>query len=144
MKLSLRKDIEKIIFEHASETYPNECCGFLFGQDREGDIREIGEAVPVRNSRDGAQQQRFEILPEDYMKAEQYARDHQVSFIGIYHSHPDHPAIPSDYDLQHALPFFSYIIISLSKEKMLDFRSWILDEDFKFTEEEIQINTINS
>ncbi len=138
MKLSVPLPIKEFIGHHAIETHPNECCGFLYGHDGEDDIRYIKEAIPVSNSKDGNQRNRFEIHPEDYMQAEQYSKENNISFIGIYHSHPDSPAIASDYDHSHAFPFFSYIIVSASKDKMLDFRSWILDDELLFEEEEIR------
>lgn len=138
MIITLSKNIKEIISLHAVETHPNECCGFLYGYDREDGIREIKEAIPVINSKDGNQRDRFEIRPEDYMQAEQYSLENNISFIGIYHSHPDSPAIASEYDHSYAFPFFSYIILSVSKNKMLDLKSWILDDDLHFEEEEIR------
>jgi len=137
MNIKLGKNIKNLISSHALEIHPNECCGFLYGYDRENGIREILEAIPVNNSKDGNQSNRFEIHPEDYMQAEQYSKENNISFIGIYHSHPDSPAIASEYDRSHAFPFFTYIIVSVSRDKMLDFRSWILDDDIQFQEEKI-------
>ncbi len=137
MPITLTNNIRDLITFHALEIHPNECCGFLYGYDREDGIREIREAIPVINSRDGNQRNRFEIHPEDYMQAEKYSKENDISFLGIYHSHPDSPAIASEYDRSHAFPFFSYIIVSITKDKMLDIRSWILDDEFQFEEEKI-------
>ncbi len=137
MLLTIPPEIKETISNHAISIHPNECCGFLYGFDREDGTRDIKEAIPVTNSKDGSQRDRFEILPEDYMQAEQYARDQKISFLGIYHSHPDSPAIVSEYDHSHAFPFFSYIIVSVSTNSILDFKSWILDDDLLFQEEEI-------
>ena len=139
MILNFDTRIRESIANHAVQTHPNECCGFLYGHDKNDGTRVIEEAIPVTNSKDGSQRDRFEIHPEDYMQAEQYSKDNNISFIGIYHSHPDSPAIPSDYDHSHAFPFFSYIIVSAAKDRLLDFRSWILDDEMQFEEEEISI-----
>jgi len=132
MDVTIRESVCGAIYNHAKQTYPNECCGFLYGNDK--NPREILLAQRIDNAREGDQRARFEINPDDYRKAEEYARKNQLSFLGIYHSHPDHPAVPSDYDLKHAFPFFSYIIVSLNKSKILDLRSWRL-EDSSFEEE---------
>ena len=139
MNISLNGTVHEAIEKHALQIHPNECCGFLFGADGENNDRIIHEAVPVTNSRDGSQRDRFEILPEDYMWAETYAKDHNLGFVGIYHSHPDSPAIPSDYDHSHAFPYFSYIIVSVTAERMQEFRSWILDDNMQFEEESVTV-----
>ena len=139
MNISLDRTVHEAIEVHALQIHPNECCGFLFGKDEENNQRIIQKAIPVTNSRDGSQRDRFEILPEDYMWAEKYSKDHNLSFVGIYHSHPDSPAIPSDYDHSHAFPYFSYIIVSVSKDSMEEFRSWILDDNMQFEEETVNI-----
>ncbi len=122
------------------EAYPNEGCGFLYGDD--GDLRTIKEAVKVINSKEGDQRRRFEIKPTDYMKAERYADENNLKLIGIYHSHPNHPARPSEHDLKQAFPFFSYVIVSVNDGKAVDVTSWQLDENEKFYQEEITNKTI--
>ncbi|MTI30195.1 M67 family metallopeptidase, partial [Xanthovirga aplysinae] len=114
---------------------PNECCGFLFGKD--GSIRVIEEAIPVKNVKEGDQRRRFQIDALDYMKAEKYALQNGIQFLGIYHSHPDHPAEPSIHDLKQAVPFFSYIIASVYKRKLKEVTSWRLNEDHMFYKEGI-------
>ena len=138
MILTLNNKLKDIISSNAIDTHPNECCGFLYGHDRDDGIREIKEAIPVINSKEGNQQDRFEIRPEDYMQAERYSKENNISFLGIYHSHPDSPAIASEYDRSHAFPFFSYIIVSVSKDKIMDYKSWILNDEFQFKEEQIK------
>ncbi len=135
MKLQLTEAAQRIIQDHATEIYPDECCGFLYGEDKE--IRLVQEAVPVTNSKDGDKRRRFEISPEDYMRAERYALENNTSLLGVYHSHPDHPARPSEHDLKQAVPFFSYIIVSVREGKVADITSWQLNETEQFEEEKI-------
>lgn len=122
---------------HAARVYPNECCGFLFGSD--GEIREISLAQEVPNSQQGDQRKRFEISPLNYMKAERYAVENDLELLGIYHSHPDHPAIPSKHDFRQAVPFFSYIILSVRDGRYIGNTSWRLNDDNQFEQEKVII-----
>ncbi|MDR0583373.1 MAG: M67 family metallopeptidase [Treponema sp.] len=124
--------------------YPNECCGVLLGKLEAGtggspDRRETESLLPVVNKREDAEQyHRFEITPEDYLHAEKEARRQNRDILGFYHSHPDHPAIPSDFDKNNALPFYSYVIVSVAKGKAAGLRSWELVADrSEFREEDI-------
>lgn len=121
---------------HAAATFPNECCGFFYGKD--GKERNITLAIPVENSKEGDQRRRFEISAFDYMKAENFASENNITLLGIYHSHPNHPARPSEHDLKQAVPFFSYIIISVMNGKVAKTTSWQLNDEFKFIEESIE------
>ena len=136
--LRLSDGVWEEIQQHAEETYPFECCGFLYGKD--GEVREISDALRAPNSKDGDQRRRFEISGTDYMKAERYALENELDFLGIYHSHPDHPALPSQTDLQSALPFFSYVIVSVMQGKRAETSSWQLGEEGLFERENIQRN----
>lgn len=126
-------EVKKEIYEHACKTYPNECCGFSYGT--ENPERTIILSKPVDNSQQGEKQRRYQISSSDYMKAEQFAIQNNLILLGIYHSHPDRPAIPSDFDTQHALPFFSYLIVSIANKEAKEMRSWRLNEKRKFVEE---------
>lgn len=122
---------------HAESDFPNECCGFLYGNET-GSERVITLAEPVANSKEGDQRRRFEIAPQIYIRAEQFALSNNISLLGVYHSHPQHPAIPSEHDLRQAMPWFSYVIISVMDGKYDHIRSWQLDEDnTRFIEENI-------
>jgi proteasome lid subunit RPN8/RPN11 len=123
-----------IIENHAIEEYPFECCGFLYGA--EGSVRAIHEAKPVLNKVTENRKRRFEISPRDYLLAERYAVENNLTLLGVYHSHPDHPAVPSIHDFEQAVPFFSYIIASVSDTRILALRSWQLSEGH-FVEEKI-------
>ncbi len=116
------------IQSYGQQTYPEECCGFLFGTEINNE-RVIHEVVPIDNSRQDNKERRFLITPEDFIEAERRADNLNLSLIGFYHSHPDHPAIPSEFDREHALPFYSYIIISVRNKKPAEIRSYQLADD---------------
>lgn len=133
----IEPSIRQLLIEDAVGTFPDECCGFLFGREETGGIRVIVDILVVDNSKEGDKTRRFEISPADYMAAEQHALDNGWTLLGIYHSHPKHPAIPSEHDRVAAQPFFSYLIISVFSEKDITFRSWLLNDQHQFEEEEI-------
>lgn len=137
MKITLDQKAASEMKAHAEATYPFECCGFFFGEDAEE--RKVSHILRVENSKEGDQRRRFEIAPEDYRKAEAYAEELELDLLGVYHSHPDHPAEPSEHDRSVALPFFSYIILSVQDGKSEALRSWQLNEDRKFKEEPLEI-----
>jgi len=121
---------------HVEKAYPEEGAGFLIGED--GKVKEI---MSLSNSReDGARHNRFLFTPEDYLQAELKAEGLGLSLIGVFHSHPDCPNIPSEYDREWAQPFFSYIITRVDDGKAVNSRSWRLLEDrSRYEEEEIAI-----
>lgn len=127
---------QKQFIEDAISTFPDECCGFLFGHEKD-DIRTITAIQVVDNSKAGDKTRRFEISPLDYMKGEQYALENNLTLLGVYHSHPNHPAIPSEHDRVAAQPYFSYLIISVLNGKFSMLRSWRLTEEDQFEEEKI-------
>jgi proteasome lid subunit RPN8/RPN11 len=138
MNIAIEQKARITIIEHAVQDYPNECVGFFYGHD-EGDVRTITAALPIINSKEGDQRRRFEVHPKDYLTAERYALTHDLTLLGVYHSHPDHPAIPSVHDLAQAMPFFSYIIVGVNKGVARSFTSWLLDEQQQFKQEIISI-----
>ena len=121
---------------HVEKAYPEEGAGFLVG-----DVGEVKEILPLSNAReDAARHNRFLITPEDYLKAELKADSLGLSLIGVFHSHPDCPNVPSEYDREWAQPFFSYIITRVDEGKAVSHRSWRLVEDrSKYDEEELKI-----
>jgi proteasome lid subunit RPN8/RPN11 len=131
----LENDVQKTIVQDAVDAYPNECCGFLYGREDSNGRRFITQARVVTNIKDGDKRRRFEISPHDYLEAERYAEEQQVELLGVYHSHPDHPAMPSEHDRAAAQPFFSYIIISVNNKEPGAIRSWRLNDDLHFEEE---------
>jgi len=127
------------IREHGVRDYPYECCGLLLGRFRaEGKF--VSETYPISNAREeSAKRNRFLITPEELMKGERYARHHDLEVVGFYHSHPDSPAAPSQYDLEHAWPMYSYIIVSTSADRAGDLFSWEQEPDrSRFNQEEIK------
>ncbi|MGE5643430.1 MAG: Mov34/MPN/PAD-1 family protein [Byssovorax cruenta] len=123
---------------HVEKAYPEEGAGFLIGED--GQVKEI---IALSNAReDGARHNRFLFTPEDYLHAELTADRLGLSLIGVFHSHPDCPNVPSEYDREWAQPFFSYIITRVDDGKAVNSRSWRLLEDrSEYEEEEIKITS---
>jgi proteasome lid subunit RPN8/RPN11 len=134
---------EKLLDEiraHGVRDYPYECCGLLLGQyAAEGKI--VSETYPISNAREeSAKRNRFLIEPVELMRGERYAREHDLEVVGFYHSHPDSPAVPSQYDLEHAWPTYSYIIVSTSPGQASDLFSWEQEPDrSRFNREELKI-----
>jgi len=128
----------KEIREHGVRDYPYECCGLLLGRLRaEGKV--VTETYPISNAREeSAKRNRFLIEPKELLRGEQYARSRDLEVVGFYHSHPDSPAVPSQYDLEHAWPTYSYIIVSTTAGAATDLFSWEQEPDrSRFNEEEI-------
>lgn len=103
------------------------------------DEKTVLETFPLENAREeDARHDRILILPKDVLRAELYARERKLDVVGYYHSHPDDKAVPSQYDLDHALPVWSYVIASVIEGKVVDIRSWEMENDrSKFNEEEV-------
>ena len=137
MSTAIDKDIMTRIKSHLESAYPHEACGFLLGTNTQH-IRSISHLIEVENLSTENQRRRFVIDPLDYLKAERFAEKEGLTIIGIYHSHPDHPAIPSVHDLEYAQPFFSYFIHSITSGKMTDTKSYRLLHG-KFIEEPFTI-----
>ena len=102
------------------------------------------ETYPISNAREeSAKRNRFLIEPEELMKGESYARAKDLEVVGFYHSHPESPAVPSQYDLEHAWPTYSYIIVSVINRKAGDLFSWEQEQDrSKFLREEMKIEEL--
>ncbi len=121
----------------ALQTFPDECCGFLFGTEAPDGSRHLIDILVVNNAKEGDKRRRFEIAPKDYLHAERHADEHGLTLLGIYHSHPNHPAIPSEHDRIAAQPFFSYVIVSVRDGGIANVRSWRLNDSWQFDEEPI-------
>ena len=124
MALRLADGVAEAIRAHGAETYPNECCGAMIGGDG---VVTATYALP--NTTEEGPRRRFLVRPQDYREAERRASAAGGELLGFYHSHPDHPARPSQYDLDHAWPFFSYVIVSVRAGVPEDMTSWRLRED---------------
>jgi proteasome lid subunit RPN8/RPN11 len=151
MATALSSDTAQKIRDHGAETYPHECCGALLGRDldasatlapdaAERSSREIVALFPLVNRRDDSPRNRFSVTSDDVRDAEKAAREKGIDVVGWYHSHPDHPAAPSEYDRDHAWPWYSYIIVSVANGKPQDMTSWrLLDDRSKFSPEALEI-----
>jgi proteasome lid subunit RPN8/RPN11 len=137
--LDLPEGLLAQIHAHGEDAYPEEGAGFMLGSD--GERRAVTAIFPLSNAReDGARSNRYLFTPADYLKAEQEADRRGLSLLGVFHSHPDHPNRPSEFDREWAQPYFSYVITSVRSGKALESRSWRLAEDrSEFEEEAIQV-----
>ena len=129
---------------HGAEAYPHECCGALLGRDSEAAdprvMREVLALLPLVNRRDDSPRNRFSVTAEDVLEADRAAQKQALEVIGWYHSHPDHPARPSQYDQDHAWPWYSYVIVSVENRSPREMTSWRLKDDRgAFSQEEIAI-----
>ncbi len=140
LELGISAELAEKIREHGIETYPYECCGALLGSDYDGLAndpnresrkvsREVLSLFPLVNRRDDSPRNRFAVTPDDVREAEKAATAQGFEVIGWYHSHPDHPAKPSDFDRDHAWPWYSYIIVSVHTGVPQDMTSWRLKDD---------------
>jgi proteasome lid subunit RPN8/RPN11 len=125
----------KHIHDHAKETYPEECSGVMVGMDT-GDMKVVVDIWRAENTHEDERSRRFLIDPKEYIAFEKRADERDMDILGVYHSHPDHPAEPSEYDRDHAWPGWSYIIASVSGDEIKDMRSWLLKDDRSGYDEE--------
>ncbi len=144
MAIQLKAEHLESIRSHGRREYPSECCGMLLGR-ADGAAKEVSEVVPLKNLRlDPARAQellpledpdreseknRFLIDPLQQLRVEKEARRRGLDVLGYYHSHPDHPARPSNYDRDHAWPWYSYVILSVERGEAAEMTSWVLSED---------------
>ena len=137
--IQLTPEHRQEITAHGERDYPHECCGFLIGELGPSGVKLVSETVALSNAREeSAQRNRFLINPDEFVQGERYAAAKGLDVIGFYHSHPDHPAVPSLYDLEHAWPVYSYVIVAVDGGRAGDLRSWKMQEDRGgFSEEEI-------
>lgn len=140
--IQISPEILARIHAYGEEAYPDEGAGFLLGSG--GDVRLVVDILALANAREQeARHDRYLITPEDYLNAESTADRLGLSLIGVFHSHPDHPNEPSNYDREWAQPFFSYIITSINSGKAAESRSWRLVEDrSRFEEERLEVEGV--
>lgn len=142
--ITVEQAAEKMMNDDAAGAFPDECCGFMFGHEDAAGNRTVTQALPINNSAVENRRRRFVISPKDYLKGEQHATVNDLQLLGIYHSHPNHPAIPSEHDRVAAQPFFSYVIISVQNGNVDHTRSWVLNDNFQFDEEEYSNQLTNT
>jgi proteasome lid subunit RPN8/RPN11 len=128
--LTITDGVDQAIRAHGQETYPHECCGALVGRDNQ-----VTAIVALPNTTEEGPRRRFLVRPADYRQAERRASELGAELVGFYHSHPDHPARPSQYDLDHAWPTFAYIIVAVAAGSARDLTVWYLKDDRSSFEE---------
>lgn len=128
MTLKIGRGDMQHIHSHAQETYPEECAGALVGIDS-GDVKVVVDVWRADNTHEEDRGHRFLIEPLQVKVFEDRARERELDLLGFYHSHPDHPAEPSEYDREHAWPYYSYVITSVAAESINDTRCWVLRDD---------------
>ena len=139
MAIKVKSEHLDRIKKHGEQTYPYECCGFLLGTTENG-ANILRELYPAENEREDSRHNRYLITPEQYKRADAHARSLKLGIIGYYHSHPDHPARPSGYDLDHSCwPGESYIIVSVQRGKAATLNSFTKPDYTRFEQEEIHI-----
>ncbi|AFZ44777.1 Mov34/MPN/PAD-1 family protein [Halothece sp. PCC 7418] len=152
--LKITQEQQKQMYRHAQNTYPEECCGILFGTFQPQGTTIVTEVWETENAWEAESQRfeavcpeasddglskhnRFTIEPAVLLKAQKYARINNLKIVGIYHSHPDQTTIPSEFDRAIAWDTYSYLIMSVQEGQVVDCRSWILDEQQQFQAEQI-------
>ncbi|MCL5005843.1 MAG: M67 family metallopeptidase [Acidobacteria bacterium] len=155
MAINFRPEELENVRAHAARDYPSECCGILLGH-ADGESKEVSEVVPLRNLRHDpgraqellpvedpsreSERNRFLIDPQDQLRVEKDSRQRGLDVLGYYHSHPDHPARPSNYDREHAWPWYSYVILSVERAEAKDVTSWVLSNDrSRFEQEDLKM-----
>ncbi|MEO1299609.1 MAG: M67 family metallopeptidase [Cyanobacteria bacterium J06636_16] len=153
MVLALQLGQIEAMTQQAARTYPEECCGLLLGiRDSESERRWVYELLPMENTWTAEVQSltehdlssatldkrnRYWIDPKALLAAQRYGRDRGWIVLGVYHSHPNHPAVPSERDRRLAWSDYSYPILSVVDGQVVDIRSWRLGEDSQFYSEAI-------
>ena len=124
---------------HAEAIHPEECCGILLGTHEKGRESRVERVLPARNERRDRRGERYVVAPEDVVAAHRLAREIGLEVVGYYHSHPGGPAEPSEFDLEHAWPEFSYLILAVGRDGVREARSWRLAPSGRwFREEELR------
>ncbi len=151
MAMEIKQSEYRRIEAHGAEIYPNECQGFLLGRQEDGraevlDIYRLTNVWatsgvnPFEVRPEDSTRNRTLVDPKDYLKADREARERGMDIIGYYHSHPDHPAQPSEFDRKHAHPFLIYVILAVEQGVPRQMIGWLLSEDqTRFLPEEIII-----
>jgi proteasome lid subunit RPN8/RPN11 len=129
MTVILSEALQTRIFKHLESTYPNEGGGFLLGSGGADAVR-IEDMIQIENVFEADEQHhRYRMTDQDWMRLEDEADERGLRLVGYYHSHPDSPAIPSEYDRDYALPKFVYLITQVQNREAVDMRAWWLRVD---------------
>jgi proteasome lid subunit RPN8/RPN11 len=140
--IEISKEHIEEIKAHAQKDYPHECCGIILGKFNQGE-KSVKQIISISNEKDEKyRHNRYLITSNDILKTEIYAQKQGLDIVGFYHSHPDCSANPSDFDKDHALPVYSYFIVSVINGVAKDFTvSQLLDDRSKFVLEKISTRT---
>ena len=109
---------------HAQSLYPDECCGVMLGAVEDG-RKTVREAVPMENAYEGPRRTRYELRPEDLLRADREARSRNLDLVGVYHSHPDCGAYFSEADLKNSCPWYSFVVFSVMNGRFDHAHSWL-------------------
>ena len=140
MELAISSEHLSVITEHCQRAYPSEGCGILLGMAEHGS-KTVVDVLPTGNaSKEANQHNRYLIPPESLLEGDLQAEEQGLEVIGYFHSHPDHPALPSEFDREHAWPWYSYMIMSVRGGRAVASRSWQLRQDRSGFEEEAIIH----
>ena len=126
--ISVEKPAWDLMVAHAEKIFPNECCGAMLGKI-DGDSKTVTKAVAIENSYTGAQGARYELRPEDLLKADREARAAGLDLIGIFHSHPNCDAYFSKTDLENSCPWYSFVVLSIKGGKFDHANSFLPNAD---------------
>lgn len=129
MTLILKPEHLQEMRAHARSTYPEECIGVLGGMVGEDGERTVVEVRTFINAREDSRHNRSLIAPGDYLKLDREYRRRGLKMVAFYHSHPDHPCRPSEFDRENALPWHSYVIVRIDQGEPVEISSWLLRED---------------
>jgi proteasome lid subunit RPN8/RPN11 len=144
LMIRISEELACQIEQHGKQTYPEECCGMVLGSNKDT-VQIVESIIEIDNSQGENRKRRFFITPQQYLQAERIAKEKNLELLGFYHSHPDHPAIPSSFDTEHALPFFTYIIVSISQGEAKSMTAWLLEENrLRFGERELSIEAVQN
>jgi proteasome lid subunit RPN8/RPN11 len=148
MNIQLKTNHIEIIKNHAQITYPDECCGLILGY-KNNEYKTVVEIIPTENvwntqkgnftenPEEYSTSRRYAIAPQVMLQTQKEARNRNLNIIGIYHSHPNYPAIPSEWDRIYAWTEYSYVILSVQKGQAGELQSWTLDDKHQFQPEKI-------
>jgi proteasome lid subunit RPN8/RPN11 len=137
--IQIKRTAWDVMVQHARATYPNECCGAMLGVSDDGSKRVV-LAVPLKNAFAGPQADRYELRPEDLLRADREARTHGMDLVGIFHSHPDCDAYFSATDLKNSCPWYSFVVISIRQGEYDHSNSWLPNtEQTEAIQEEMKV-----
>ena len=135
--IDIKKNHIEQIKEHAQKDYPYECCGILLGKFENGE-KTVTQVLEIVNEKEDENKHNRYLIPSSkILETELYAIKNGLDIVGFYHSHPDHSAIPSAFDVEHALPVYSYLIVSVYDAKAIDFTISVLSQDRAKFEKEL-------